>query len=361
MRSHMGFSRTYSQARQRFHDAAHALGEVPTPFAHPTQRGADGEELAIDVAWLGPREARHLVMVTSGVHGAEGFCGSGAQVAMMHDADLLGACGEAGVALLLVHAVNPYGFSHMRRVNEDNVDLNRNFMDFTRPLPYNAAYAEIAPLLLPAHWPPPDDNEAALARMVADKGIDWYQAAVSAGQYHDPDGMFFGGRVASWSNYTLRRILARYGAGRDSLRWIDIHTGLGPWGYGEPICMGPDTPEQLARTRAIWGQAVTSIYDGSSTSSNLHGLAWHAVPDTLRSIDYAGIAVEFGTLPLPDVLQALRGDHWLYRHRDADNTQRDLIRERMWQAFYGDADDWRANVVEQCVAAVRAAAVAVGR
>lgn len=360
MQLHDCFSSRYEEARAKFRLAAENVGDVPTPFAHPTRRGAEDEELAMDVAWIGPRDARHLILVTSAMHGAEGFCGSGAQIALLHDAALLQQCAKAGAALLLVHAVNPYGFSHMRRVNEDNVDLNRNFMDFTRPLPQNPAYAEVAPLLLPAHWPPSEQDEAALARAIAERGMSWYQAAVSAGQYDDPHGMFYGGRVATWSNYTLRRILARYGAGRTSLRWIDIHTGLGPWGYGEPIYMGPDDAPQLERTRAIWGQHVTSMYDGSSSSANLTGLAWHAVPDTLPNIDFAGIALEFGTLPLPDVLQALRGDHWLHLHPDADNTQRALIRQGMWRAFYGDADDWREGVVEQCTTAVRAAVAALG-
>lgn len=167
--------------------------------------------------------------------------------------------------------------------------------------------------------------------------------------------MFFGGQKATWSNYTLRRVLARFGAGRSALRWIDVHTGLGPWGYGEPIYMGPDDSAHLARARTIWGTSVTSIYDGSSTSANLTGLAWLAVPQTLPSIDYAGIALEFGTLPLSEVLDALRGDHWLHVHPEADENQRALIKDAVWRAFYGDADDWREGVVTQVTDAVRKA------
>ncbi|WP_454731685.1 MULTISPECIES: M14 family metallopeptidase [Cupriavidus] len=347
MSVHTGFSRSYAEARRKFLDAARAAGATLAGFPHPTMRGSAGEELAIDVAWAGAAEARRVLLVTSGVHGVEGFCGSGAQVALLGDADLRAACAGAGVALMLVHAVNPYGFSHLRRVNEDNVDLNRNFMDFTRPLPENAPYAQIAPLLLPAQWPPSEADQAALMRSVMAKGLPWYQAAVSAGQYHAPDGLFFGGGKATWSNYTLRRILARYGAGREALRWLDIHTGLGPRGYGEPIYMGPDAAAPVARARAIWGSHVTSIHDGSSASANLTGMAWQAVPQTLPAVDYSGIALEFGTLPVTEVLEALRGDHWLHLHPEADEGQRELIHQAMWRAFYGDADDWREGVVEQ--------------
>jgi hypothetical protein len=59
-----------------------------------------------------------------------------------------------GVAVLYVHALNPYGFSHIRRATHENVDLNRNFHDFSKPLPVNEAYRELHPLLLPDQWPP---------------------------------------------------------------------------------------------------------------------------------------------------------------------------------------------------------------
>ncbi|QYY30126.1 M14 family metallopeptidase [Cupriavidus pinatubonensis] len=349
------FATSYAEARQKFLAAARGAGATLAEFPHPTRRGSAGEDLAMDVAWVGPADARRVLMISSGVHGVEGFCGSGAQVALLSDAILLADCAEARLGLLVVHAVNPYGFSHLRRVNEDNVDLNRNFMDFAQPLPDNAPYAEIAPMLLPAHWPPSGEEQAQFMKAVAEKGMDWYQTAVSSGQYQDPKGLFYGGNKETWSNYTLRRVLARFGSGRGSLRWIDIHTGLGPWGYGEPICMGPDDDGQLKRTRAIWGGEVTSIYDGSSSSARLTGLAWEAVPGTLPDVDYAGIALEFGTLPVAEVLDALRGDHWLYLHPEADENQRTLVRQAMWRAFYGDADDWRAGVVEQVTEAVRKA------
>jgi len=347
------FSSGYAEARQKFLAAARAAGASLAEFPHPTRRGSANEDLAMDVAWVGDPAARHVLMLTSGVHGVEGFCGSGAQVAMLTTPDLLAHCAEAGVGLLLVHAVNPYGFSHLRRVNEDNIDLNRNFVDFGQPLPYNAPYAEIASMLLPRQWPPSDTEQAQLLKAVAEKGMDWYQTAVSSGQYQDPQGLFFGGTRAAWSNYTLRRVLARFGAGRVSLRWIDIHTGLGPWGYGEPICMGPDDAGYLARVRAIWGREVTSIYDGSSSSARLTGMAWQAVPDTLPAVDYAGLALEFGTLPVTEVLEALRGDHWLHLHPEADENQRRLVKQAMWRAFFGDSDDWREGVVAQVSEAVR--------
>ena len=140
--------------------------------------------------------------------------------------------------MLLLHAVNPYGFSHIRRVTEDNVDLNRNFQDFSKPLPENRGYAAIHDLLVPPDWDGPGRAraEAALdAWRDANGGLKAYQAAVAGGQYAFPDGLFFGGRRPTWSNATFRRILGTHGRAAKRVAVIDVHTGLGPTGYGEPI------------------------------------------------------------------------------------------------------------------------------
>src|SRR5512143_338848 len=137
------FAPDYATARARFRAAAAARDAAQTEYLHPAARGPSGETLAIDLAVLGPRDAEALLVVSSGTHGVEGFCGSGIQVALLEDPAITCTLTGGPLALALVHAVNPYGFAHIRRTNEDNVDLNRNFLDFDAPLPSSAAYAEV--------------------------------------------------------------------------------------------------------------------------------------------------------------------------------------------------------------------------
>ena len=230
-------------------------------------------------AFVGKPGARNLLLLISGTHGVEGFCGSGCQVALLHDAAFLKAVELAKVEVLMLHALNPYGFSHLRRVNEDNADLNRNFVDFGSPLPVNTAYAEIHELLLPASWPPSAATEAKLAAWVAANGAKAYQAAVSGGQYQFPSGMFYGGKAPTWSNLVLRVVLREHAAKRERLGWIDFHTGLGPRGHGEKIYAGTDSAADIARTKSWWGADVTSFFDGSSTSAPLTGINGAAARD----------------------------------------------------------------------------------
>jgi hypothetical protein len=265
--------------------------------------------------------------------------------------------------VLYLHGLNPHGFSFKRRVTHENVDLNRNFQDFSKPLPVNSGYAEVHDLALPKDWPEGLLNKAALALFVAKRGMSALQAAISGGQYTHADGLFFGGQAPTWSNQMVRQVLREWvgGAGgkhplRERMGWIDIHTGLGPSGHGERIHGCPeDTPEPLQRARAWWGgngqTPITSFNDGTSTSAKLTGLMNYSVRDECANTECTGIALEFGTVPMMDVINALRGDHWAHRERmQGRSVAAELqaqITQATWDAFYTQTDLWKGQIVSQ--------------
>ncbi|WP_137920178.1 M14 family metallopeptidase [Hydrogenophaga sp. 2FB] len=345
-----GFSPSYARARVRFLEGAAAAGMAITSHNHPLP-GRDGETLAMDVALDGPPDAERLLIVSSACHGAEGFCGSGVQVFAAHDAEWREHARAAGVAVLYIHALNPHGFSWLRRVTHENVDLNRNFQDFSQPLPVNAAYAELHDLLLPAQWPPGPENVAAVQAYIDRHGLARYQAVVTQGQHAFADGLFFGGTAPTWSNQTLRAVLRRHGSKARHLGWIDLHTGLGESGVGERIFACRDDAAALERARAWWGGGgqtpITSIYDGTSTSSLLTGLMWCAAYEECPQAEYTGIALEYGTLRINEMIDALRADHWQHLHPEASPALRAAIKRQVLAAFYVDTDVWKAQIVVQ--------------
>ena len=252
--------------------------------------------------------------------------------------------------MLYVHALNPHGFSYGRRVTQENVDLNRNFADFTQPLPVNAGYAELHPMLLPEAWPPSPKNQAEIDGWIASHGVAAYQAAISGGQYQFDDGLFFGGTAPTWSNRTLRQVLRTHARQATRLAWIDLHTGLGPNGHGERIFASHrDDAAAYARANVWWGgeTAVTSMFDGSSTSARLTGLMCSVIDEECPQAEYTGIALEYGTQPILEVMGALRADHWLHKHPDAAPDLAEAIHARMRKAFYTDSDAWKGQVVSQ--------------
>jgi predicted deacylase len=356
------FPSDYTQARERFLAAARARGARLEHHVHPRERGFQGEELAADVAVLGPADAPGVVLLHSGTHGVEGYCGSGIQHALLAAGGPLDDALGAGLRVVLLHAINPWGFSWARRVTEDNVDLNRNFRDFSQqPAPPDPDYEEVHPLLLPDTWPWTDANQAQIGELIARRGMAHWQQAVTHGQRTRPDGLFHAGNAPTWSNATMREVLARHVRGARSLSWIDVHTGLGASGHGEMIFAGRDVPTDLARTRACWGDAVTSVYEGSSTSAKVEGQIGNAAYDTCPDTAFAGIGLEFSTLALDLMIDALRLDHWVANRAPQDAALRAMARERMLQAFFVDTPEWKAAVRAQgleafgrAVAALRA-------
>lgn len=352
---HRAFSRTYAQARQKFLDAA-ADARLPVEAKTHPLTGREGETLAMDVARDGAPNAAKLLVLTSGCHGVEGFCGSGVQVLALRDAAFRARAAQAGVAVLYVHALNPYGFSHYGRTTHENVDLNRNFHDFSQSLPVNEEYRELQPILVPDTWPPSPGNTQQVMGYVGRHGIAHYQAVISRGQYEFDDGLFYGGRAPSWSNLAVREVLRTHGRRAGRIAWIDFHTGLGPNGVGERIYAGRDDAATLARSKAWWAGGgrtpVTSIYDGSSTSAFLTGLMFGAVYDECPQAEYTGLALEYGTVPVMETFQALRAEQWLRRHPEAPEALANAISGQVFEAFYTDTDAWREQVVDQAREAI---------
>lgn len=344
------FAQSYAEAREKFLAAAAARGARMFRHVHPSERGANGEQLSIDLAEIGDERAQDVLLLSSATHGVEGFCGSGCQVGLLRDDEFIAAAQRSGVAVLMLHALNPYGFSHLRRANEDNADLNRNFVDFALPLPGAPAYAEIHDLLLPSAWPPPADSEARMHAWIKTHGEKAFQAAVSGGQYSHPDGLFFGGRHPTWSNACLRAVLRSRAAPRRRLAWIDFHTGLGPSGHGEKIYSGRDDAASVARTKAWWGDDVTSFFDGTSSSAHVTGIITDAAHQECPNTEMTAMALEYGTLSLEQTLQALRAEAWLHNHPDAPGALASGIKRAMRDAFYIDADDWKQTVYDQAKA-----------
>ncbi len=338
------FSRDYAAARQRFLSAADRTGAALASYELPGQVGPAGEALAIDVARLGDPAARSALLVISGTHGIEGFAGSGCQVGLLEDR--LHEALPGSVCLLLLHALNPHGFAWLRRVNEDGVDLNRNFVDFSKPLPPSAAYEALHDWLIPGDWEGEARRaaDAALMSFGQTHGMPALQAAVSGGQYTRPSGLFYGGTCASWSARTLARILTEMLPGTvQRLAVLDVHTGLGPAGYGEPILDGSQ-PADRERARRWYGADVKDLSTGESVSARLVGTMARGIERVRPELELTFIGLEFGTRPVLEVLTALRADHWLHARGGADAALRSRIQRQMLEAFHCESPAWQAAV-----------------
>jgi hypothetical protein len=346
------FAADYAGSRRVFLQLC--AGAQPASFTNPEQ-GPDGELLATDVARFGPEDAEFLLIVSSGTHGIEALCAAGIQAALLK----LGVHAElpAGVALLFVHALNPYGFAYLRRTNEDNVDLNRNFLDHSGSYPDDAVYSEVHPMLVPEDWHGPfrAEAEARLSHYVAERGARALQAAVSRGQYSHPDGLFYGGRKPVWSNDVWRTILRRFGARARRLAAIDLHSGLGARGACELISGAIAGSREHELARRWFGDDL--VFPGStSTAPAAQGFLGQTLSEELPEVAGALVVAEFGTVDFATILEVLRADNWLHaRGGGRASPLWDEIKHAMRAAFVGEDVEWQAAVVDRAAAIVRRA------
>jgi predicted deacylase len=338
------FSPDYASARERFRSAAARMAAAMESYVLPDHRGPNGETLSLDVARLGSADARSALLVIAGTHGVEGLAGSGCLVGLLedrlHDALPMSGC------LVLLHAINPHGFAWLRRVTEDGVDLNRNFVDFSKPLPSSQAYERLHDWLVPKAWEGDIRRAAdgALSAHAQQHGMAALQAAVSGGQYTRPGGLFYGGVRETWSARMLARVLREVLPSTvGKLSVLDLHTGLGPPAYGEPIL---DAADPKARERALrwFGSDVRDLSAGESVSAQLTGTMARGIERLRPELELTMIGLEFGTRPVMDVLTALRADHWLHSHGGGDPAVAAQIRRQMRDAFYTDTVPWQAAV-----------------
>jgi hypothetical protein len=355
MNSAESFSPDYAAARAKFLAAARDAGAALEAIGHP-ERGPDGGELATDVAWIGPREAEAVLVMISATHGVEGFCGSGAQVDWLRREEHRALPG--GTAALIIHAINPHGFAWLRRVTHENVDLNRNWVDFDAPLAANPGYEALASVICPTEWTVEAQERTgrALADYRQQHGPAALQEALTNGQYSHPLGICYGGDRPAWSRRTQTGIFEHYLGDAGRIAIIDYHTGLGPWGFGEQIVVDGPGSALFERAARWYGAAVTSPKPGGdSLSTDIVGDGLSLAPSLLAHAEVTGMALEFGTKPLMAVLNAVRADAWLHAYGDPLSPEGRAIKAEMRDAFFGDADDWKGMIVGQSLLATRQA------
>lgn len=338
------FSNTYFEAREKF------LAIAPTAQAYScTGKGPTGEALFTDAVYFGRPDAKKLLVLVSATHGAEGYVGSAAQLLFMRAKfhEKL----PASTAVLLVHALNCYGFAWDSCLTIEGCDLNRNFVDFSKPLPANPGYEELAEHLAPADIGPEAIKraEAAIEAYRSVHGDQKFREARSSGQYTMPGGHSFGGGGPTEARRTLEQIALDFNAAaRDQVIIIDYHSGLGPYGYGELQCELASGLAGYDRATSIFGPSVTSPELGTSSAVVVHGTQddfW----ERLLGNRHTYVCLEFGTYDAPRIRGAMRDDLWLVKHRskEADSELGRRIRNECKLNFYPQKPDWMEMVLSR--------------
>lgn len=340
----MKLPKGYEASRARFRQLAAKAGATLRTYDVP-QEASGGLALTTDTAQLGPAHAETMVVVTSGIHGVEGYAGAACLCRFLQAWP--GRYAASGIGFLLVHAINPWGFAHDSRVTEEGVDLNRNFVDFPRPAAGPSPYAAFHRMLVDDYRPWPQGLRnwlELLSHGLTARRRRALQGTVTGGQYERADGMFFGGFAPTKSRRVWEQIVGDTVDGRRRAFLLDLHTGLGKRGVGELMCDLPKASASFAQMADWFDGRICSMADGDSVSAALSGTMTAAFMRSRPEVRHA-IGLEFGTCAPLVVLNALRADQWRRNHAGMLSPHAvQHVCDRMKHAFAPSQGRWGEQV-----------------
>ncbi|MFN0304663.1 MAG: DUF2817 domain-containing protein [Burkholderiales bacterium] len=342
------FSTEYAVARQRFRDGAAKCSWWQAAYPIDAQ-GPHGEQLSIDVAVSTRGPCERSLVVSSGLHGVEGFFGSAVQLAAL--TTLAAPLTADGVRLVFIHALNPYGFAWSRRVNEDNIDLNRNFLAederyFGSPDGYAGLDSLLNPRAVSRCW---DHFPLRGLPVILREGVPALKQVVAGGQYDYPKGLFFGGEGASNTLRILSAHLSDWIGDSKRVLHLDLHTGLGRWA----------TYRLLAdeRISSAWSGRLGAIVDArridppasNNTDYRIRGGLGRWVGKRVADRDYLLLYAEFGTYGPIRILLGLRAENQAHHWGGPNTALLGRVKGRLRELFCPASMRWRLQSLSQGV------------
>ena len=318
------------------------------------------EDLYIDAFYLPSREKQtNLVILTTGVHGVEGYIGS-----VMLDVffnEVYPALDTEDTGVLVVANVNPYGMKYFRRYNENNVDLNRNFiLDWESfDLSSNKEYPKVDTFLGPTGaignglW-----HEVgfylSLGKTAITDGAGTISDALLTGQYEYPQGVYYGGARDEASTVYLKDVFSRcLDSQYENIVHIDIHSGYGPR-YNMVIFNSVYETMNEAQSREAFGYDNIIAYDSESfyaTTGDTTDFFYRLAEQKQADTSLFSTCFEFGTIgdDFFDTILSLKytidenRNHW-YPTQNTVSAQ--IVHENYMELFYPTETAWREKTVQ---------------
>jgi len=336
MKSLSYFSPDYFTARDRFRDSASRAGARLEALPLKS-KGPEGQELTIDIASLGSDNAERVLVHSSGLHGVEGFAGSAIQLQLLQNFPHL----ARDAALILVHILNPYGMAWLRRVNENNVDLNRNFRINGTYSGAPTTYAKLNNFLNPPSPPASDFFFAKAVCLILRHGMPALKQSVVGGQYEFPKGLFFGGKQMEEGPRRYEAFLRERMGSRRKAIVIDVHTGLGNFAEDSLLVESED----YAKLRKIFGPRVTALKPHHGAGYRVEGGLQSMIFRVFAETHPVFIGQEFGTYSGMKVVHALREENrW---HHYGAGTLDHSTKRTLKETFCPADESWREAVLNR--------------
>ena len=346
------FSPDYATARERFREAVQQLNWPLESHPIPGQ-GPNGEDLTIDVA-VSPcqpdihgrePEPSQTLVLSSGLHGVEGYFGSAVQLAFLEQkaADL------RGMRCLLIHALNPHGFAWNRRFDADNIDPNRNFL--LRGEEYSGCpehYPLFNSFLNPQSSPPKWEFFYLHAlRYILRYGMPALRQAIAGGQYEYPQGLFFGGHGPSQTQLIVDQHMRHWIGNSRMVMHLDFHTGLGKWGTCKLLMESELTSEDREQVTRWFGEDAYEEPQSTTIAYQTRGGWGTWCTEQNFAANYTYACAEFGTYNPVKMLAGLRAENQAHHWSRPAAPEREQTRQHLRELFCPASPQWQQTVIDR--------------
>lgn len=352
------FQNSYEECRKSFTLSAYKLNKK---FANVTIsklyiESKKDPDLTIDYCYVpAQKEFKRLLILSSAVHGIEGYVGSAVQQMFMEE--LLEKINLSDMGVLLIHGMNPYGFKYNRRVSENNVDLNRNSSNDSKLYKsINAGYSDLYPMLNPKGEVSLKSIKNMFFQVNAIQKIIQYsmgtlRQAVLQGQYQYQEGLYFGGNELEPSIKTITPILKQITDNYGIVFNIDLHTGYGARGtlhlFPNPIedkKLKNDIETIFSGNHIDWGDGDDFYTVTGDFTSYIGGI----IPDKY----YIPMVFEFGTLDSQTTMGSIKSLHNMivenqgFHHNYKTKKNETKIKKNILEMYYPSSEKWKSKVIE---------------
>lgn len=361
------FYNSYDEIRTHLEERVSKLKEKGIAVETSDYAVDESDKLYIDNIYL-PSENKkeNLIVLTTGVHGMEGYIGS-----VMLDVffeEIYPDINTENTGILIIANVNPYGMKYMRRYNENNVDLNRNFiLDWDNfDMASNKDYPEVKDFLQPegkignALW-----HEAgfylSLAKEAITKGADKVSDALLTGQYEYPEGVYYGGNGDEKSTAYLKSVFNDCLDGEyKNIVHIDIHSGYGPR-YNMVIFNSVYETMTEAETKKTFGYDYVISHDSESfyaTTGDTTDYFYRLAESKSTDKELFSTCFEFGTIgdSFLDSILSLKytvDENRQHRFPSDSKISSEVVKENYYELFYPTEKEWREKTVADFAAATQ--------
>ena len=352
------FQASYEVSRDRFRSLSSEIKQKisRTQISRLPVPSHIDADLTIDLCYIPALKKSRLIIISCGVHGVEGFAGSAVQRMFMRE--ILPKVDLENTGIFLIHGMNPFGFKYVRRVTENNVDLNRN-CDIDRVLftAKNEGYSSLVEFLNPEK--PVDmgsmGNQFFFVRAVIkilQKSMKSLRQSVLQGQYEFAKGIFFGGKDFEPQVISIRSALADAISDYDAVFGIDLHTG---WGARNKLHLFPNPIENQNVRGAIekifegyqidWGDTE----DFYTTTGDFADFIGKIIPGKF----YLPMTFEYGTMDSQTTMGSVKSLHNMIIENQGFyygyNTKDDEIevKKRFREMYFPSSGEWRSEVIRQ--------------